>query len=105
MTPVQLATLVAEVKGYLGITWDDEITHRQVEGFVSSSIAYINGKLPKEADFSVPGAPRDLLMDRCRYMRDGALDVFEQNYLGQILAMQHGEQVKQYAQSTLSEQQ
>ena len=39
----------------------------------------------------------------CRYTRDSALDVFENNYLALILGMQTGKQVESYGvESTVS---
>lgn len=93
MTEQQVAALVAEAKPLLGITWEDETTEARLYEYVRSSVAYINEKLGAEADYSAPGTPRDLLFERCRYLRDGAADVFEHNYLPMILAMQHGRQV------------
>ena len=38
-------------------------------------------------------------MDYVRYMRDGALDIFEANYLSLILAMQNEVAVNRYEES------
>ena len=45
----------------------------------------------------VPGYPRQLLKEYVRYARDAALDVFENNYRGLILAMQNQRGVSAYA--------
>ena len=80
-------SLLTDIKAYLGITWSDEATDNRIRGFIASSMAYIDGKLGSAADYEADGAPRELLMERVRYARDSALDVFENNYLSQILAM------------------
>lgn len=93
--------LLSDVKAYLGITWTDEATDTRIRGFIASSMVYLNKKLGKEADYTVDGALRELLMERVRYARDSALDVFEQNYLSQILAMQNDKAVSDRAAETV----
>lgn len=93
--------LLSDVKAYLGITWTDEATDIRIRGFIASSMVYLNKKLGKEADYTADGAPRELLMERVRYARDSALDVFEQNYLSQILAMQNDKAVSDRAAETV----
>lgn len=88
--------LLKDVKAYLGITWTDEATDNRIRGFIASSIVYLDGKLGAAADYTVDGAPRELLMERVRYARDSALDVFENNYLSLILAMQNDKKVSDY---------
>lgn len=90
-------SLLSDVKDYLGITWNSETTDKRIRGFIASSMVYLNGKLGAEADYTVDGPPRELLMERVRYARDSALDVFENNYLSLILAMQNNKKVSDYA--------
>lgn len=89
--------LLADVKNYLNITWADEAENVKVSGFIRSGMAYLNDKLGEAADYTLDGTPRTLLFEYVRYFRDGALDVFENNYLSLITAMQDGRRVKQYA--------
>ncbi len=89
--------LVADVKDHLGITWYDANTERRVETYIRSGIAYLDGKLGEHADYTLDGTPRTLLFEYCRYFRDGALDVFEANYLSMILSMQNERRVNAYA--------
>ncbi len=89
--------LVTDVKGHLGITWSDPDTERRVETYIRSGMAYLDGKLGEHADYTLDGTPRTLLFEFCRYFRDGALDVFETNYLSMILAMQNERRVSAYA--------
>ena len=83
------AALVADIKNELDITWTDETTDSKVKNYIRGGIAYINGKYGGEADYETDGLPRTLLFEYCRYARDKALDVFENNYLSLILAMQN----------------
>lgn len=98
-----LATaLLPMVKSHLAITWDDEDTDARVLGMIRSCAAYLDLKLGGPGDYITPGLAQDLLLERVRYMRDGALDVFESNYLSLLLAAQHERMVEQYAQHTVS---
>lgn len=83
------AELVEDVKVYLGITWQDDMTDRRICGHIGAGMAYIDSKYGGEADYDSDGLPRSLLFEYVRYARDSALDVFENNYTSMILAMQH----------------
>lgn len=78
--------LLSDIKGYLQITWDDPATNDRVTNIIAGGMVYLNTKLGAEVDYTVDGIPRNLLQDYCRYARDGALDVFEVNFLPLILA-------------------
>ena len=92
------ATLLADILNYLNITWTDTATEAKITNIIQGGIAYLNGKYGGEADYESDGLPRDLLFEYCQYRRDGALDVFENNYLSLILAMQHRKAVIEYAE-------
>lgn len=94
------AALLAAVKTYIQITWTDEGTDSRLSELISSGEAYLNDKLGDAGDYDAPGYPRTLLLEYVRYARDGALDVFENNYRSMILAMQHERLVDSYAVST-----
>lgn len=91
------AALLADVKNYLNITWDDEATDAKINGLIASAAAYLDGKLGGQPDYEADGMPRTLLMDYVRYARDSALDVFESNYLALILTAQNESLVMQNA--------
>lgn len=94
--------LLADVKNYVNITWDDEATDAKVSGLIASGMVYLNAKYGGEADYTADGMPRTLLMDYVRYGLSGALDVFENNYQALLLGMQNGRRVSAYAvESTL----
>lgn len=88
--------LLDDVKNYLNITWDDAATDANVSGLIASGMAYLDGKLGEAGDYTVDGLPRTLLLEYCRYGRDSALDVFENNYRSMLLDMQNGRRVKAY---------
>ena len=99
------AELLSDVKLYLNITWNDDATDKKVCGIIASGMNYLNKKLGAEADYLQDGDPRTLLFEYCRYMRDSALDVFENNYMSQILAMQNGRAVDVYVAKTAQAEQ
>lgn len=91
--------LLADVKNYLGQTWTDEDSDRKITEYIASGIVYLDGKLGVPGDYLVPGQPRTLLFEYVRYARDGAMDIFEANYLHLLLSMQSERQLKDYAQA------
>lgn len=91
------ADLLADVKNYLNITWDDETTDAKISGLIASAAAYLDGKLGGQPDYEADGMPRTLMMEYVRYARDSALDVFETNYLQMILTAQQESMVSDYA--------
>lgn len=94
--------LLTDVKDHINITWEDEATDRKIRGLIASAASYLDGKSGVLNDYEQDGDARTLLMEYVRYARDGALDVFEQNYLPLILAMQTDRQVITYAQIPVS---
>lgn len=97
-------SLLSDIKIHLGITWDDETTDQKLGGLIASGIYYINSKYGAEADYTVSGFPRMLLMEYVRYARDSALDVFENNYTSLLLAMQNERKMSTYASVPATEQ-
>ena len=99
MSTAQISdALLTDIKADLGITWKDDVTERKVQNYIRSGIAYLNGKLGTSGDYEADGYPRTLLFEYVRYARDGALDVFENNYMSMILAMQNERVVRDYAE-------
>ena len=96
--------LLADVKNYLDITWEDEATDKKISGLIVSGMIYLDSKYGEEADYEADGMPRTLLMEYVRYARDSALDVFENNYQSLILGMQTERAVSRYVESTQSTQ-
>lgn len=96
--------LFSDVKAYLDYTWQDADLDRKYRGFIRSGMAYVNGKFGEPADYESDGLPRTLLFEYVRYARDGALDVFENNYMSMILAMQNDKAVSRYAEKATETQ-
>lgn len=95
------AGLLDDVKAILDVTWQDQATDAKYTALIQSGMAYLNDKYGGEADYTVPGEPRTLLVEYVRYARDSALDVFETNYLNRLLAMQNRRRLTAYVASTV----
>lgn len=96
--------LLTLVKNYLNITWTDEATDAKVSGLIEDGMVYLDGKAGESNNYEIPGEPRTLLKEYVRYARDGATEVFEENFLNRILAMQNRRKVGAYEESTISTQ-
>lgn len=92
--------LLLDVESNCDVTWRDEATDNKFRSIIAGGMYYIDDKLGEEADYEADGYPRTLLMEYCRYARDGALDVFENNYQSMILAMQTKKELSRYVEST-----
>ena len=80
--------LLAAVKNYLDITWDDPDGDTKLSGIIMRGMRYLDKVAGAELDYSVEDKPRELLMDYCRYVRSNALDEFQRNYLHELLSLQ-----------------
>ena len=90
--------LICELKAYVGITWNDDVTNYKFQNIVASSMMYLQEKLGEDTDFNEQTTARELLFERVRYAWASALDVFENNYLSLILAMQNEKKVRDYVE-------
>lgn len=90
--------LICELKAYVGITWNDDVTNYKFQNIVASSMVYLQEKLGEDTDFNEQTTARELLFERVRYAWASALDVFENNYLSLILAMQNEKKVRDYVE-------
>lgn len=89
--------LLAAAENYLNVTWNDQATDDKVCGLIASGTAYLDLKGGGVLDYEADGMPRTLLLEYVRYGYSSALDVFETNYLNQLLAMRHERLVNEYA--------
>ena len=79
--------LLQGIKDYLNISFDDGMTDRQLTDAAGSGMSVINSYAGAEMDYSRPGAARQLLFDYCRYVRSQATEMFETNYLHDLIAL------------------
>ena len=64
---------------------------------IASGTTYLDLKGGGVLDYEADGMPRTLLLEYVRYGYSSALDVFETNYMNQILTMRHERLVEKYA--------
>lgn len=93
--------LLADVKNYLDVTWEDDAGDKKLSGIISRGIKYLNKVAGAELDYSVEDKSRELLFDYCRYARSNALDEFQTNYLHELLSLQISEEVKAYEAASI----
>ena len=78
--------LLELVKEELRITWDDEDT--RLISMIERAKASLNKLMGAELDYENPGPAQDLLLARCRYDYNNALEYFEQNFAREIFRLQ-----------------
>ena len=85
------AALLAEVKDYLDITWDDTDADAKLTGQIRRGIAYICAKTGLQAsDFDGETADergKELLFNYVLYDRSGAADEFKKNYKSDLIGL------------------
>ncbi len=79
--------LLAVVRNYLDITWEDAATDTKLEGIISRGIDYINRRSGAVMDYSVEGVARALLLDYCMYVRARAFADYETHYASELTAL------------------
>lgn len=96
--------LLEDVKNYLNITWTDTATDSKIKGMIANGMMRIDRLCGDPADYSEDGEPRELLFEYVRYARDGALDVFDNNYQARLVSLQNNKAVERYAQKSIQTQ-
>ena len=91
-----ISVLLNELKNYLDITWEDDQTDIKLLGMIERGMKYLNRVAGTELDFTVNDKPKELLFDYCRYVRSNALEMFQQNYLHELLSLQMDAEVGAY---------
>ena len=94
------AALLADVKNYLNITWNDLATDERIRGLIASATADLDDYAGEKLDYMSDGLPRTLMMDHVRYARDEALDVFENDYRTQLVRLRNRRRVTGHVEST-----
>lgn len=82
------AELLEEVKNNLFVTWSED--DRQINIIILKSMNYLQSKVTQRLtieDFSGYDIEHTLLIERCRYDWNNALDEFETNFKSEVLAL------------------
>lgn len=94
------ATLMAQVKRKLNITWNDDDTDARVADIIANAEPIIRHKLgitDEEFDFTVAGLENALLLSYCLYEWNNAVNEFDNNYANEILQARAKYEVQQEA--------
>lgn len=83
MTPEEL--VLEDVKNALHITWNDEDV--DLVKLIKRSMSYLSETTGGVFDYKEEDFVKQLLIDRCRYVYNGATDEFEINYKHELLKL------------------
>jgi len=86
MNEQEKVELLDEVKNYLRITWHEE--DADISKMIDRAISYFKSITGTSVDFVQDGQNRQLLLDRCRYMRNHVIEEFEENFQSEIINLQ-----------------
>lgn len=79
--------LLQIVKKYLVIDDEDKDADDLLIEYIEGGKRYLDDIAGCSLDYFSFGLPRSLLLDYCRYARSQALEVFGQNYSGELLKL------------------
>lgn len=90
MTDADFESLLVDVKDYLKISWEDEKTNKNISGMIKRGVNYLqNIAGVTSINFIEEDLPKQLLLDYCRYANSQALEVFANNYQGDLLELHY----------------
>lgn len=90
--------LLADVRNYLDITYEDEDGDEKLRGIIRRGMDYLDNIAGKSLRYEEEGIPRALLFDYCRYARNNALELFGQNFRAELIILRIGVQTDDYAE-------
>lgn len=73
--------LLEATKNYLDVTWDDPEGDVKLSGIIARGIEFLNRKAGAKLDYTVEGMAKELLLEYCKYTRNGILNEFMINYV------------------------
>jgi len=77
--------LIDEVKNYLDITWTTDMQEEaKLTGIINRGIRTLDEKAGAALDYETDGRPKELLLEYCRFARDGTLSLFAGAYAPMI---------------------
>lgn len=80
--------MIEELKQRLQITWDDENTAKNLERSLASSKEYLEYIAGTNIDFDNSPFCKSLLLERCRYDYNNAIEYFEINFQKELTQLQ-----------------
>ncbi len=88
MSEEEFQILLQDIKDYLHISWNDEKTDKNLAGIIKRGMARLKDVAGmSNLDFKEEDLPRTLLFDYCRYANSHALEMFGNNFQGELLSL------------------
>ena len=78
-------SLLRQVKQYLRVTWSDD--DEMLKGMILRGQSRLNAIAGRTLSYETEGLAKSLLFDYVRYANSHALEVFEQNFERELLAL------------------
>ena len=94
MSEEELNNLLSDVKNYLKITWNDEITDKNLTGMIKRGMAYLNDVSGTQLDFTEENLAKSLLLDYVRYANSQALEMFDINFQSDLVSLHYTKQAE-----------
>ena len=91
--------LLKDVRNYLDITYEDAEGDKKLIGIIARGMKHLDEIAGKEQDYQPEDQPRALLLDYCRYARNNVLELFEENFRSELIALRTGAQTDEYAKA------
>lgn len=82
MNETLILDLLVDVKNNLRITWDEE--DNDLKKMIMRSMAYLDNLTGAPLDYSEEKPPKELLLERCRYVYNNAAEEFEKNFHSEL---------------------
>lgn len=77
--------LINDVKNYLDITWTTDAQEEdKLTGIINRGKKTLDEKTGATLDYETDGRPKELLLEYCRFARDGTLSLFVGAYAPMI---------------------
>ena len=74
------AELLAAVKNYVDFTWAETEGDLKLTGIIKRGMGFLNRKAGATLDYAIEDMPREMLLEYCKYTRNGILHEFMANY-------------------------
>lgn len=85
MKPEEIRSeVLKDVKDKLYVSWSE--SDEQIKKIIIRACKYIQSKVSQKLSFEEDSEEYELMLERCRYDWNNALDEFETNYSSEILA-------------------
>ena len=90
---MKVEKMLQDTRNYLDITYEDNDTDVKLLG-----ADYLDRVAGTPQDYDTDSTAKSLLLDYCRYARNNALELFEQNFRAELIMLRIGVQTGEYAE-------